>query len=530
MFNKTGYSFSLNWHYCLYALLMIAMFIHVSISLHNNPGFWSDSFIYLLQADYFSNRNTAYNAVLDQAMAYRNFPPLFPYFLSLLGAGSDSIIFTNIITSILLLPVSLLYINWQVREGIEKKYALFNAIFFLFLPGTLLLSTEVWSENLYLLFVFATFWSFSKSENKSNKWLYISALTCGLALITRSVGIALVVALMIAVGRQNKRNMFVVTAIIFLPWLIWLFISSGIDYSETYLKNGFFERQKNLLSINGEYLNNTIVNIEIQLKALWWAFQLQFSHFINSSTAILAMFLIITVIPTLLKRVRYIKLDAFYFILYFGIIFLWNFPDQNVRFIYVIVPLILFYSQVSVLSLPRQDSKYIRKIIKTFIPSLMIFTILPSFMLITDKLISPPGEHVHRIGNERLWLTGVDVEKTHKRLIYREKLIESAIKIKAIVPQEECVYSVYNELIMLYGQRRSFVPPLEEITQKKFINELTLCRYIFVIAAPHKKNAPMYPIDRVQNISIILNQSFYPPEYGGGIISVLLEIDKEITE
>jgi hypothetical protein len=51
---------------------------------------------------------------------------------------------------------------------------------------------------------------------------------------------------------------------------------------------------------------------------------------------------------------------------------------------------------------------------------------------------------------------------------------------------------------------------------------------MFLIGAAHRGHEPLYPIDKVGNISWIIQQSFYPSEYGGDIISVLLEIDKPI--
>jgi len=361
--------FPFNWITFLWSLISISLVMHLFFSLDDNPG-WTDGIIYILQADYFSNWNAEHLPVIEQAMAYRSFPPLYPFYLSILGTGSDSIILASIATSILLLPICLLYVNWQIKEGIAKANALINAILFLLLPSTLLFSTELWSENLCLLLVFLTLWSFSKSHNNTYKWLYISAFTCGLALITRSVGISLAIALLIVVYRQDKSKIIFTTIIIFIPLLIWTFISSGIAYDQTYLDQGFLDKYKGLISLYGSNMDAVISIIQIQLQTLWWGLQLQFNNLLNNGTAILAILIIITASYSLYRRFIYLTLDALYIIIYFGIIFVWNFPEQNVRFIYVIIPFILFYTQTTTSLLFNQFNKNINIFVSLSIPFL----------------------------------------------------------------------------------------------------------------------------------------------------------------
>jgi len=518
-------NFLFNWITFLWSLILISLVIHLFFSFDDNPG-WTDGIIYILQADYFSNWNAEHLPVLEQAMAYRSFPPLYPYYLSILGAGSDSIILASVATSILLLPVCLLYVDWQINEGLAKANALINAILFLLLPAALLISTELWSENLYLLLVFLTLWGFSRSENSTDKWLYISAFTCGLALITRSVGISLVIALLIVVYRRDKRKIVFTTIIIFIPWLIWAFISNGIAYDQTYLDQGFLDKYKSLISAHGSNMDAVISIFQIQLKTLWWGLQLQFSNLLNNGTAILAILIIITASYSLCRRFIYLSLDALYIIIYLGIIFVWNFPGQNVRFIYVIIPFILFYTQTTTSLLFKQDNKNINLFVNLSIPLLIVIIIFPCLIFMTNRLITNPDEHAQHFTNDRYWLTGMDTEKMYKHLIFKNRLIESAIEIKEIVPQEECIYSIHQEFVMLHSRRRSIVPPLQDVNQEEFIKEITQCRYMFIVGTSHKDHEPLYPVDRVKNISWILHQSFYPPEYGGEIISVLLEIDK----
>ncbi len=526
MIKRTKGYLSFNWYYCLWGLLLFSLIIHFFISFNDNPGFWTDSFIYLLQADYFSNWNAENLPVLEQAMAYRSFPPMYPFYLSIFGAGSDNIILASVATSIILLPVCLFYIDWQVKEGLAKANALINAILFLLLPSTLLFSTELWSENLYLLFVLLTLWCFSKTKNSTDNWLYLSAFTCGLALITRSVGISLVIALLIAVYRRDKTKIVFTAIIILIPWLIWSLVSNGIDYEQSYFNNAFLERYKSFIDAYGGVWAGISTIIQFQLKTFWLGLQLQFNTVINIGTAVLAGLVILTTCFALYRRIIILSLDALYVVIYLGLIFIWNFSDQNVRFIYVIIPFVLFYIQVTTSTLFKQNNKNISIFFNLSIPFLIVITIFPCLMFMTNRLLTNPGENIQSLTNDRNWLTGMDTEKMVKHLIFKKRLIESTIDIKEVVPQDKCIYSIHQEFVMLYSKRKVIIPPLQNVGQEDFINELTQCHYMFIVASALREHEPLYPVDRVKNISWILRQTFYPPEYGGEIISVLLEIDK----
>lgn len=521
--------FSADWTTVLWILILLSLVTHLILSFSNMPGFWTDSFIYLLQADYFNNWNVEHLPVLDQAIAYRNFPPLYPYFLSLLGAGSNNIVLASIATSFLLLPICLLYIDWQIVEDVKNINAMINAFIFLILPTTILFSTELWGENLYLLFVFLTFWSFSKYKNNIGKWIYISALCCGLALITRTVGISLVIALLVSVYRLDKRKILLTTIIVLSPWLIWSILSGDIDYNNRYVKNGFFEKYQNIIGIYDNKFYGLFEIVKIQLQTLWWGLQLQFNSGLNTATLILATIIVFTAAYSIFQRLVRFSMDALYIVFYIGIIFVWNFPDHNARFIYVIIPFLLFYSQLTIVSVYEKLNYNSVISIKYILPSIIVLCILPSLILMTARFSTIPGENFKSYSNDRIWLTGDDRKKMYKQLVFKKELIESINDIKKIVPEEECIYTMQQEIVMLYAQRRAIVPPLQHVEQEDFIRELNECRYMFIVASSHNKHEPLYPVDRVKDVTWILQQRYFPPEFEGEIISVLLEIEKSVN-
>ena len=157
---------------------------------------------------------------------------------------------------------------------------------------------------------------------------------------------------------------------------------------------------------------------------------------------------------------------------------------------------------------------------------MILILILPVILFMGDRLLNQPAQHIKRIGNDRVWLTQANTGKAYKELVYREKLIESAIKIKGHVAETECVYSIYPEIIMLYGKRKSLNPGFDYINDSDFYENLSECKYIFVIGAYHKQHSPLYPIDRVKDLTWILDQTFYPEDIDNNIISILLEIDE----
>jgi hypothetical protein len=280
----------------------------------------------------------------------------------------------------------------------------------------------------------------------------------------------------------------------------------------------------------GSNLDTVISIIQSQLKTLWWALQLQFNDSLNNRTFILAILILITASYSLYKRFICLSLDALYIFIYLGIIIVWNAPDQNIRFLNVITPFILFYMQTTISLLLKSGNKKLSNFVNLSFPSLIVIIILPCLIFMTGRLATSPGKYVQHFSNDRYWLTGQDTEKMYKYLIFKKRLIESAIKIKEIVPEEECIYSIHQELVMFYSRRISVVPPLKHVNQEAFIEEITQCSYMFIVGIPHKHHESLYPVDRVKNISWILQQSFYPAEYSGEIISVLLKLDKNIDK
>lgn len=516
------------WLVSLWALLLLSITFHLFISYHDIAGFWTDGFIYLLQADYFSSTNSEYFPVLEQAITYRNFPPLYPFYLSVLGAGSNNIALASAATSFLLLPFCLFYIDWQVKEGLTISSALINAILFLFLPSTLLFSTELWSENLYLLLVFFTLWGFHRINSGNRKWIYISAFVCGLAFITRSVGLSLIVAFLIVVFKSDKKNIIFSSIIIIIPYLIWTFISRGLEYDNMYLKHGFIERYENILMDYGE--SGIYEVIQLQLKTLWQGIQLQFNSTTNIATFISAMIISIAACFSLFRRICVFSIDALYVFIYFGIIFVWNFPDHNVRFIYVVTPFILFYAKLTMDLLFKESDKNIKSLTNAFLAVIILTTILPALIFMEDRYTTVPGEYYSKKSNDRMWLTGPDTKEMNKQLVFKKKLVESIVEIQEVVPKNSCVYSTHKEVVMFYSKRKTFVPPRQHVKEKNFNKELTKCHYIFIVGSRHDQYEPLYPVDRIKDNSWILRQTFFPAEHGGDIISALLELDEVITK
>lgn len=516
----------------LWGLVILVSFFHLIISISDSPGFWTDNFIYLLQADYFSFWNTEHLPVVEQAITYRNYPPLYPCFLSMLGGGSDAITLASIVTSALLLPFSLLYVNWQTKNGMAEYNALLNSLLFLLLPVTLLLSTEIWSENLYIFFTILTLWSFQKTDGNSDKWLYLSAFSCGLSIITRTAGITLAIALIIAIYHRDKQKLFNAIILISIPSILWFLVSRDINYEETYLKHGFIDRYKIFIDAYGGGLSGLIKIIQNQLQGLWTGLQSQFHYSNNTSTVILAVVIIITAGFSLFSRLMNLSIDALYVLIYSGLIFVWNHPDHNARFIYTIIPFVLFYSQLTISSILDEvkANSNIRVMMISFIPLLVFITILPPLILMTGRFVTTPGKYYQHISNDRIWLTGDNIEMMYSQLIFKKKLIDSAVEIQEIVASDECIYSINREIIMLYSKRVSHTPPLRHVNQEEFLNGLRHCRYLFVTGTPYANHEPLYPVDRVRDISWVQHQSFYPSDYGGGIISALLEIDGSVDK
>ena len=158
-----------------------------------SAGMLSDDALYLIMADFYS----PWVETLDYVQAFVSvtihFPPLYSLFLGIFGAGAENPSLAFML-NILCLSFSLfIVVIWLRKETKNIAIAFIVAGLSLFLPQLLLLSQELWSEFLFMVFFYLFFYVFSHKEMQKEHF-FLCALLAGLMTLTRSLGISVVIA------------------------------------------------------------------------------------------------------------------------------------------------------------------------------------------------------------------------------------------------------------------------------------------------------------------------------------------------
>jgi len=130
-------------------------------------GFLSDDTIYLLQAELFSPWHTEKSAVVNFVREENRFPPLYPLLLGIIGVDSDTPILASIITISFLILSILLISCWTKKESRDGMVSILVPLLVAFIPSTLVLSQGLWSEFLFMCFLYGAFICLFRNNDSS---------------------------------------------------------------------------------------------------------------------------------------------------------------------------------------------------------------------------------------------------------------------------------------------------------------------------------------------------------------------------
>lgn len=325
-------------HYLIsFVLLIIYIYISFIFVWHDSLStFASDSANYMLMGLYMSPWQEA-SLPIKALWEFQDFPPFFPFILAVTGAVHNVNIAHIVTLLFLIASLPLIYIfsrkcfasNWQ---------ALAITSIFLLSPSTWMNILGILSENLYI-FISLLIIILFPSQNRSNIYLSILiGVLITLLILTRTIGASMFIAyIIVGYAMWNKRTLSTYKFITPIVITILLnFIAKIINHS----------------TVPSQYIQQlSDINISGQPKVLfdtwfaswqyYWVDELIIPH-------LFVLFLGILACIGLVIRLRLIKLDAFYLLVYLGILLVWPHPGQALRFIYPIHALLIIYAFYSV--------------------------------------------------------------------------------------------------------------------------------------------------------------------------------------
>lgn len=478
-----------------------------------------DNAVYLLTAQYFSPWIPHSDVAADFARNSQ-YPPLYPLMLGIFSGGT-SILAAHIVTTSLLLAAILVLYAWQRSLDISPLYASMATLVFSLLPGTYLQALSIHSENLYLLFTLASLALVSLFEKNKNERLLLGAASCvAAAVLTRSAGIALLVAFMIYLLWHRPRNIWPVILLALVPVLVWHL--SGAQAGSGYMA---------LLAEKYGSDPFTVLSHQIQTEATsaWkgWLGNLTTGRANSFWVAILGIHCLVGMLYRLYCR----KLDGIYVAIYLALVAVWPFPDEAKRFIYVVLPVLLVHGMLLAAAFPRTilGQHVVNPAIVLYIAIIVLLT-APSLILTAGRYVQPLPEWVARYRQSQDWYVGYP----HDAITVISSMglvVETLRETAKLVPENECIYSIKPSIVGLYAKRPGRLPPPESVTDNMFREMVKNggCRYFILLGGSSPSfSAPLYPLGRLEGkFKVLKLANMTNPARNAQItVAMLIELEK----
>jgi hypothetical protein len=466
----------------------------------NTSGFLTDDGVYLLMADFFSPYYHGNPAVLQLMMDQARFPPAFPVLIGLLGGGSENMHAAHLIMCGTFIASAVFFYIWARRTLGARDIAAACVVVYALLPKTLVYVTELWSEYLYMVFVFAALILLDLSKRPrghSRELLCACALLIGLSILTRMAGLALLAAFVVFlyVNAVRRKYLYIFVAA-FLP-VCWEAIKFVNHYG-----GGYTGDLDQYLSPHGaaKLLLHDMPNNAFLLLQSWGR---HFSAAPGSPWMLQAFagVLLLLALAGAARRALAGAPDLFYIAFYIAMVLIWPYPAHNTRFLYPLVPLALVYTFTGLSGLTRSRWARTRSLSEAALLLLILLMIFPNAAFVANRFLAPVPSYIPEdYRHTREWLRG-DIEDAYHDASDKSTVVRLTKRIGEHVSPRACVYSAHPVTTMLYSDRMSIIVP-----RHVSIRKLTSCRYLFAMNLK-TEYPPYYPLHKVNPDSLVLLDS-----------------------
>ncbi|MHB8743641.1 MAG: hypothetical protein ACYC9L_11005 [Sulfuricaulis sp.] len=465
-------------------------------------NFGGDNAYYLLIARHFSPWNSHSNVAAYFA-THSQYPPLYPLVLAIFG-GDKSLLVAHLVTVTCLLFAFVAAYIWLRTLNVSKLVSSLLILLIALLPETYMQALEVLSENLFLLLTLSCMGAVVAYENdRRSLWLWLAVCCLVAAMLTRSAGVSLLAAFILYLLLYRPPNYLRFAIASVLPMIAWNIFST--NEGQSYL-NSFVEKYK------PDSATIFLQSLANEGRVLWYAWT---SNIAGSNTAKpLTGFLGALCLIGMGHRVYLRKLDGFYAAAYLAMILIWPYPAEAKRFLFVVMPVLLVQAILLLEWLPKMRiaTLDIKPIFILFVAVILI--VIPDLALTIERFMVPlPAEYADY---RRLpgWYA---VDPNEARIsVTMSKLLTMHLRgLSAIVPENDCIYSIKPSIVGYYSDRIGLNPPMPYFDQAAFNAYLkeNNCHYFYLMgfASPSFPEA-YYPLERLhESLKIIsLAQAQHP--------------------
>ncbi len=317
-------------------------------------GVGYDDAIYTLLARAWSQGEGYRLTYLPGALPGIKYPPIYPLslipFWSLAGSQEAALHAMKLANGLYIGVAAGLFAFILADLGILSVQLAGAVALFGFASGSMMLvSTSLLSEPLYLVLLCAALWQAdSLGDNASRRHVLAAGALAGIVVLTRTVGIALPVAVVIGIWRRfgRKRALYAAAAaaLVIAPWAIFGIHGAGQIPGPLQPRYGSY-LQLYLLSLAGSpmaALQVVVINVGAILQTIGSKLVPQFGGFFQS---LLGALVIVLAMLGSRRILSVAPATAIYPWVYLGVVSVWSFPPF--RFVFLIFPFLLALAAVS---------------------------------------------------------------------------------------------------------------------------------------------------------------------------------------
>jgi len=455
-------------------------------------GFLTDDGTYLLMADFFSPYDGTQSAVEQFIMDQARFPPAFPVLIALFGGGSDNLHAAHLVNCATFLASGVVLYAWASRTLDSRNLGVACLAVYAVMPWTLVYVLEIWSEYLYLTVVLLALLLLDTtrhvaSQRRLRELLWGCALLVGVAMLTRTIGVALFAAFVVHLYLHPARRKYGYIVVAAALPVIWQVIKMVNGYG-----GGYGEDLAKYLSAGGLQtllLEDVPRNAALLLQS--WG-----EHFAVTSDSpwplhVLAFALLALTLVGAVERARDRCADFYYAALYTVIVLAWPYPEHLTRFIYPLMPLALVYIILGIHRIAPATGR-LRRYASAAVVAALLAMVAPNIAYVVDRFFEPVPDYVREdYRHTRLWYRNTDLEDAIAKADQSAAVLRLLRRTKQHIGPRQCVYSAHPVSTMLHSDRISIIIP-RNVSKGR----LWGCPYLIAVNL-HTAYEPNYPLRNV---------------------------------
>lgn len=473
---------------------MASFALYAWLAMRNpHVGFLADDALYLLMAEIYSPYRDAVGPVYEHVRLYSHLPAFYPWLLAMAGAGPDHLPPARLVNAACMALVWPAFYWWQVEHGVQRAAAFAMSVFFAVTPVTLLYVVDCWSEGLFVLLVFLVLGIERVLPRRPSLVALIGlGMLIACTMQTRSIGVALVPAVLIGMYRRGFRALSIVVLGLLgmLAMLSLLDMGAAAPPYSAYMLDYYA----------GDPLSAVMRQLQAIVRELPRAarYDLFLAREVHAWQLPVYALLLLVAARGLLLELKARSVLVIYALGYLAIAFSWPFPEQTDRFLYPMMPVLAFMLWRGSQFGEAGPVSRLAGVVRWLPIALGAVLVAPALWSTGERALTPvPDPALDSFRSSRYWLDftrGGDVLGQMAGLAAHER---AAQLVARQVPIDQCVISMHVHIVLLHGRRPSFLPPSPATLRT---GKPWACRYFLLSSDLQRGQPAFYPLDELRAI------------------------------